>query len=426
MDMFPSTASEVADIGITLTGMVFGATHLFFRANAERLAIRPKNMPWTPNRQFRLFGSSDLHDRTYISAPLLEPKLSQKSTPRQQSPVPNEPPPDYPDPINRSPVLLRNFEIGPPTPILTQYQSFERPLQPPPAQLPPAQTTSNGYTTEAHPGTPVMSPTHSWQGDEESIVDGYAEPSPIQPPAPLFAARLHERNESTATSGSIEIGLRLSRPFTGMDTSPSAPLGLSNENYASTDLEKNLPSTSNDESYIQSAIMTPPPAEKKAPVPRSPPRNVGIGALGQGPKGGLRAMIQHTQRTSPLANVMKLDSPSPQTVKGNPFSPPTSSPPFTSPLKSGSVKKSPQNLSPPAVNGLPHSPSPRDRSPGQTSPQPSAQHAPQPSPQPSNWTDSVYSRLGSPTEWPQWAAVPGDWPSGDQVDMPTSHERRWA
>lgn len=462
--------------------MLFGAMHIFSRANAERIAIRPKKMPWSKNKSFRLFGSSDLHDRTLISGPLLEPKqqLQQRAQvmqplPEQLRVIPVEPPPEYSDLTNASPVTPHDFisSTGAASRPWPQDQNTVQNLPSRSATEPTRQRqdlkTREGSAAEAHPGIRMMSrgaqssrttatSRQTNSATEDAILNQYAElpsvRSTVEPPAPLFNYG-HQRQGSTATSASIRIGLRLSKSFLYMQSPQELPArAYSRLSDTSTlDLEYNSlgfpmrlsDPTAQDLTPLATALTSP----TETAMPLSPPKvaliprlNVGIGALGQGPKFGPKGLAKQPPRASPLRSESKAEtawSEKSGSVSSSYSVTPTST---TSPVEDASLPtiniKSAQNLSPPVVRGLPRSPSPRMRSvspsPARlgTSPTPSSRpeipvspmgtpspssSSPSPSPstrtapQASQWHIPVYGERAaspssptreSPTEWPRW------------------------
>lgn len=62
-------SSNVAEYAIFLSGAFVAILHLFLRANAARMAIKPTDTPWHRRRCFRFFGPNDL-EVINISPPL--------------------------------------------------------------------------------------------------------------------------------------------------------------------------------------------------------------------------------------------------------------------------------------------------------------------------------------------------------------------
>jgi hypothetical protein len=63
------TSSRVAEFALFASGAVISFIHIVLRANAARLAIKPRETPWQARRRFRLFGPNELEIMN-ISPPL--------------------------------------------------------------------------------------------------------------------------------------------------------------------------------------------------------------------------------------------------------------------------------------------------------------------------------------------------------------------
>ncbi|KAI4151378.1 MAG: hypothetical protein LQ340_003550 [Diploschistes diacapsis] len=209
------TASEVADILVTLNGLLQAVLHLLLRVNSERLAIRPRETPWTGKRKIRLLGPNDVNIHEFISSPLL---LQRDSSGSRWSRAIKE---TDVQKIN----LARQLQSQPLTPPITPQQptaalSPRANAQPSPMPRPlvsavtrrPSNTQYSLFPTEASGRLPVESWVTEFSTESEET---------IEPPAPLFTSR-HGRNSSTQTSETVEFALRLSHRAADM-LSPIAP-----------------------------------------------------------------------------------------------------------------------------------------------------------------------------------------------------------
>ena len=186
------SATKIADITITLSGLLHAVLHVVLRANSERLAIRARQTPWTKKRKIRLFGPNDLNIGAFISTPLLAERSFEKSSQSQLE----------------TGLGLINVVPNPKSP-RPQYatQMLEDPSENEPLPLAKPQTAAQkrSQTKSSYSIFPTRASTHpglaSWASD--NIVDG------IQLPAPLFSRR-HHREVSTQSGETVEIGLRIS------------------------------------------------------------------------------------------------------------------------------------------------------------------------------------------------------------------------
>lgn len=207
----------IADVMISLNGLLQGVLHFILRANSERLAIRPRKTPWTKKRSLRIFGPNDLNIHDFISTPLLIERdndrwpaaLRDNSLRKMSDAVPSTPREQFA--TLRSPAIGQPITLGRPrseTPrkahLKSQYSIF------------PTQRSERA-------------PVESWITEFSTDSDG------VEPPPPLLVTR-HGRNDSTLTSETVEIGLRLShaipeemspqrssRPFSRLTPVQSAP-----------------------------------------------------------------------------------------------------------------------------------------------------------------------------------------------------------
>ena len=190
----PNQSSKIADIALTLSGLLNAALHIILRANSERLAIRPRQTPWTKKRRIRLFGPNDLNVGMFISTPLLaEPNTANYDWQKADKKL-------KPEPITGS--------TSPVTQYATEKKVNPKKEQPFPLAKPPttaqrrAQTKSSYsiFPTQASDRPPMLSWMTNRSNSSEEIVNL---------PLPFFA-KGHRREESSQTSATVEIGLRLS------------------------------------------------------------------------------------------------------------------------------------------------------------------------------------------------------------------------
>ena len=229
-------ASYMADVAVTLNGLVHAVVHLFLRTNSEPTAIRPSNIPWIRNRPLRFFGPNDLNVHTFISTPLVsdreigrallypnqqilttekKPSIGAEdfsSLPRQQyisihpdvAPVAAIARKDS----HKSPALSR-YSIFPADRSSTRKNSApETPIPPLPQSVPHPRANSI-----SQPRSSMKSIMRRFSHDGGSLSKA------LRPPQPSFAP--HARSDSAATSEIVEIGFRFSNaPF---HTDPPAP-----------------------------------------------------------------------------------------------------------------------------------------------------------------------------------------------------------
>ena len=187
-------ASEIADIMVTLNGLLQAVLHIVLRVNSERFAIRPRRTSWGEKRRIRLFGPNDVNIKEFISSPLLlnrdHDAWSTVPDSEDQALAPSQ--------INTPVTAQRPIMVQPASPIV-QLTATPKPAIV--ASRPRAQTNAHYslFPTEASRRVPVESWVTEFSTDSDEI----------EPPAPLFSRR-HGRNDSTQTSETVEFALRLS------------------------------------------------------------------------------------------------------------------------------------------------------------------------------------------------------------------------
>ncbi|CAI6334010.1 unnamed protein product [Periconia digitata] len=236
------TSSRVAEIALFTSGMVITFFHLFLRVNATRLMIQPVNESKTVPKQnrpkIRLFGPSDLEMN--ISGPI---GLQGGRRPESRQGLIDVGPeknrfdfdPEYfvrPDRPLTPASVNSNLPVDPtkwplpPDPVQTSYAQQKEGLHrrsksnyslfPTRAEDVP-RLPATVYSPDKP--TPSKSPFSSLAirrqnrrsslGDTKSVTDVNEAFGFLAKPAPLFAGR-HNRGDSTASSATVEIGLRFS------------------------------------------------------------------------------------------------------------------------------------------------------------------------------------------------------------------------
>ena len=188
------TASMIADVMISLNGLLQGVFHLMLRANSERLAIHPRRTPWSKKRSLRIFGPNDLNIHDFISTPLLCERESDR----------------WPTALKDNSIQKDVFGAIPSTP-REQFATLRSPAssQPPPMALSrpksavPKRTQPKSQYSIFPTEKSERAPVESW------ITEASRDSDWVEPPPRLLISR-HGRNDSTLTSETVEIGLRLS------------------------------------------------------------------------------------------------------------------------------------------------------------------------------------------------------------------------
>lgn len=202
----------IADIALVLVGLLHGAFHLILRANSERLAIRPRQAPWTKKRRIRLFGPNDLNVRMFLDTPLLAEPSSANDWKNYEKKVKH-------DPLSAS----SNNTV---TQYATEKKFNPETAQPFPLARPPTLGQKRGQNKTSYSIFPTQAsdrpPTLSWGTNRSNSSEEI-----VSLPRPLFA-KGHRREESSQTSATVEIGLRLSHaiPEASSPTSLNMPIHL--------------------------------------------------------------------------------------------------------------------------------------------------------------------------------------------------------
>ena len=182
----------IADIVITLSGLLHAVLHVILRGNSDRLAIRARQTPWTKKRKIRLFGPNALSMGTFISTPLLAESSFEKNsqfrfenglgltyaTPRLQSPQ-----------VESAPEIAEASSTSEPQTV-AEPQAVARKR---------SRSRSNYSIFPTRASTRPELP--SWAIDNAI--------NEIQAPEPLFSRR-HQREMSMQSGETVEIGLRIS------------------------------------------------------------------------------------------------------------------------------------------------------------------------------------------------------------------------
>lgn len=271
--------------------------HIFLRSNADRLAIRGAQTPWTEKRTMRVFGPSDLNIRGHISYPVLwqagDHDNNSFIAKSEKSSVKSSENSDYDSFSTRGPLQHAVF----PSP------TSNRPATPQLKNSPVRQVACNNSAYSIFPTVASSQQAHmSTSTTFSNFNDEYEMPLP---PPPLFAIK-HERSDSAQTrtsSATVQIGLRLSylnHALDPIEASPSSVLQLplkSTESIPSDskthrpdlqrasassdliDINATLPSQSYSKAQTQQfsssqspAWATPPPMYQKVLLPLSIPQ----------------------------------------------------------------------------------------------------------------------------------------------------------
>ena len=217
--------AQIAEVALNLSGIFNLLMHIFLRSNADRLAIRGADTPWSDKRTMRVFGPSDLNIRDQISYPVLwqagdhdnnsfiAKKLEKSSTDSTTQS-------DYDSYSTRGPLQNAVF----PSP------KEKGPLTPPMKNSPGRQASQPSRNNSAYsifPTTASAQQAHmSTSTTFSNINEEYEMPLP---PPPLFAQK-HDHTDSEASrqsSATVQIGLRLSymnHALDPLETSPPSSL----------------------------------------------------------------------------------------------------------------------------------------------------------------------------------------------------------
>ena len=225
--------AQVAELALNISGIINLVMHIFLRSNADRLAIRGAQTPWTDKRNMRVFGPSDLNIRDHISYPVLWQagdhdndsfiaKKLEKST-------------------TNSTVHSDDGSYSPRGPL--QHAVFPSPKsdQPSPSlkMSPVRQPTRNNSVYSIFPTMASAQQAHMSTSTIFSNVNEEYE-APLPPP-PLFALK-HDRTdsgESRQSSATVQIGLRLSYTNHALDPLEESPPLVMQTPSRSTDTSPN-------------------------------------------------------------------------------------------------------------------------------------------------------------------------------------------
>lgn len=195
--------------------------HVFLRSNADRLAIRPVETPWTEKRTIRVFGPSDLNFRENISYPIFwqESDLA-LSSPVAESEETSQPRASDAERDTHSASGPLQHVVSP-----SSEGQAKRPLTPLLRLEPLRQFTRNNsshtlLSTSASAAASISSSTKF-----RNINDDFDLPLL---PATIFV-RNHDRSVSTASCVTVQIGLRTCHTKYALnlfEASPSSILGL--------------------------------------------------------------------------------------------------------------------------------------------------------------------------------------------------------
>lgn len=210
-------SAQIAEIALSITGIINLLMHVFLRSNADRLAIRSAQTPWTEKRTMRVFGPSDLNMREHISYPVLwqvgDHDNDSFIATSEKSSVKSSENSDYDSFSTCGPLQHAVF----PSP------KSNSPVTPNTRNSPARQVTRNNSAYSIFPTSASSQQAHmSTSTTFSRFKDEYEMPLP---PPPLFATQ-HERNDSVqtrASSATVQIGLRLSYLNHALDPIGASP-----------------------------------------------------------------------------------------------------------------------------------------------------------------------------------------------------------
>lgn len=214
-------SAQVAQVALNVSGILNLIMHIFLRSNADRLAIRAVETPWSDKRTIRVFGPSDLNVQEHISYPVLwnEKNLGPRSltVTSEKASLHSGTESDYDAYSSSGPLQHIVF----PSPKAKAYH----PSMPSLKVVPMPQITRNNSSYALFPTaestTAHMSSSTTYENDEGDWE------LPL-PPAPLFAHK-YNRITSVESSQTVQIGLRLSYMNHALDpieASPPSIIGL--------------------------------------------------------------------------------------------------------------------------------------------------------------------------------------------------------
>lgn len=207
--------AQIAEVALNLTGIVNLFMHILLRSNADRLAIRSVETPWTDKRTMRVFGPSDLNIREHISYPVLwqEGDTDHNSFVAKSEKISQKSPTSIEYDAYNSSGPLQHVVFPSPT------SKASRPLTPPLRASPVRRATQNSASYKVFPNPQVAVAHMSSSTTFSDLNDGSDQPLP---PAPLFAAK-HNRGASSQSSATVQIGLRLSYMNHALDPIEASP-----------------------------------------------------------------------------------------------------------------------------------------------------------------------------------------------------------
>ena len=244
----------MADIVLNLSGFLTALIHLLFRSNAERLAIRPINTPWSEKRRFRFFGPNELSIPMVISTPLLLDRNDSRA---------NIIPSELAATVEKS-SIPRIKQIDD---LYLKPSQSAHPVVP--AQFPKT-AQRRGQTKSTYSIFPTRASARqlSWSTTRSASPEVTALPQP-------FFARRHRRDDSDRTSETVQIGMRLSHAIYD-NYSPSVeyqlPVQMMGTRLAVPYHGPHRSQSPNEESVqIQNRLVTPPPSKPLCSLQRTSP-----------------------------------------------------------------------------------------------------------------------------------------------------------
>ena len=185
-----TTTANLANIALVLSGLLNAAVHIFLRANSERMAIRPREAPWSENRGIRILGPSDLNMGVAIASPLLRADSmiethtayidEERTSPVRASPT--RTPPIRTLPIRNSPIQTSPIRTSP---------LRASPTRKSPIRSSPVRTSSIGNSPNQTSPTQPTSNTRNFRiEDIFPAATAPRSPHPEFPTTPIKTARL--------------------------------------------------------------------------------------------------------------------------------------------------------------------------------------------------------------------------------------------
>ena len=228
------TTAQIAEVAINLTGIVNLIMHILLRSNADRLAIRSIETPWTDKRTMRVFGPSDLNIREHISYPVLwqEGDQDHRSSIAKPENASQRSPTDSDCEAYSSSGPLQHVVFPSP-----ESKSMKA-LTPPSKTKPVRQFTESSASYRIFPNPHSAIAHMSSSTTFSDLTDRVSLPLP---PKPLFAAK-HDRNISSQSGETVQIGLRLSYMNHALDPIEASPsiIGLPLPSQGAEDSNRNI------------------------------------------------------------------------------------------------------------------------------------------------------------------------------------------